>query len=106
MRVRARRRKGGFWKGLATGLLVACVVALALAWFFPPIRYFAPAIPGGAGEAPEAPNRPALVPSGPVVTEDAAGPLVPGVGPPPAAPNAAPPVRDTEGNTPSLVPLE
>ncbi|TPE53746.1 hypothetical protein [Amaricoccus solimangrovi] len=92
---------------MALGLAAALVAVLALAWIFPPIRYFAPAVPGDTERAPEAPKRPALVPGGPVISGDAARPILPRLGPPPApeAARPAPPVRDAAGNTPSLVPL-
>jgi hypothetical protein len=101
--LRARRHGGGFWKGIVTGLLLAFLAGLLLAWLFP-LRFFAPLVPEDAGIAPEAPPAPAAAPGGPIITEDAAGPLVPDVGPP-SAPGAPAPVRDRAGNSPSLVPL-
>jgi hypothetical protein len=97
-----RRRKGGFWKGVLTGLFLALLAGLLLAWLFP-LRFFAPRLPEDAGIAPAAPPVPAAAPGGPIITEDSTGPLVPGVGPP-SAPGAPAPVRDPAGNSPSLVP--
>jgi hypothetical protein len=83
----------GFWRGVFSGILVVLLVALALAWFYPPLRApEPPAAPGGAGGARE----PMLTP--------APGPIVEGVGTAPAPPQA--PGTDPAAGAPSLVPAQ
>ena len=54
LRVRTRRRGGGFWKGVVMGFLVALAAALALALANPPVRYLPPDLPAGVAAAPSA----------------------------------------------------
>ena len=96
----ARRTGSGFWSGLLTGLVVAALAALALAWIYPPLQ--PPALDDGALDAPAAPGAPeggAVAPE-PMRTP-ASGPLVEGMprlGTPPGASPAPGP------GSPSLVP--
>jgi hypothetical protein len=101
----AGRSGSGFWRGLATGLVLAAMIALGLAWIFPPVPRTPPELSPGSLEAPpgpgqpdavtppEAPHAEGLLPAGP----DA--PLIDGVPAPDPAPAPASPA-----GSPSLVP--
>jgi len=108
----------GFLAGLILGLLLAAGVALALAFLFPPARFFPPRIEPGADATPTAPVAPADASStvsgrfGSLLPPPALSPLVPNTrtAPMPAtlpdlAPPAAPDVFDGgEAGSPSLFP--
>lgn len=91
----------GFWRGLATGLAVAGLAALALAWAFPPLR--APDVAAEAllrPAAPEAPDRVAAAPDPTVeglLPAPAPAPLIEGL--------TAEPSPTRPADTASLVPL-
>jgi hypothetical protein len=95
-----RTGRRGFWAGFLTGLAVALLAALALAWIYPPLQ--PPAVDDGALDAPgepDAPERGAAAP-GPLLTP-APGPVVEGL------PDLTAPLEDgTEPGpgSPSLVP--
>jgi hypothetical protein len=93
----------GFWRGVFSGILVVLLVALALAWFYPPLR--APELDDGIQIAPEPPAAPAGAGGarGPMLTP-APGPIVEGVGTAPAPPRA--PGTDPAAGAPSLVPAQ
>ncbi len=54
----ARRRTRGFWRGLATGLLLAVAVAIGLTILYPPTVFTRPALTPGTELAPPAPEQP------------------------------------------------
>jgi len=95
----------GFWRGALAGLVVVIVAALALAWLYPPLR--APEVDEGMQVPPAPPSAPPGVAadgaSGPMLTP-APGPIVDGVGSPPAHPEA--PAADAPAGSPSLVPAQ
>ena len=94
----ARRREGrGFWAGFLTGLGIAALAGLALAWVYPPLQ--PPAVDAGMLEAPRAPGTPEGGPGRGPMLAPAPGPLVEGL------PGAADPPGDSAGpGSPSLVP--
>jgi hypothetical protein len=115
---RARGNGRGFFTGLILGLLVAACVAVALAFLFPPARFFPPRVDPGADVTPSAPaapsdvTPPASTRAGTLLPPPALTPLVPktpaGAMPadlPGLAPPAAPDVFDGgEAGSPSLFP--
>ena len=114
VRIGTRPRGAGFWKGLVAGILVSAVVALLLAYLFPPTRYLAPDVPAGGGAAPDVPGAPSAIVrprapgAGGVLPDPARAPLIatrPAAEPSPFAPAAAPDFfRDAPSGSPSLVP--
>lgn len=109
--VGTRPRGAGFLKGLATGFALALLMALALAYVFPPTRYFAPEVPADGGAAPGPPAA-IIVPrtprAGGLLPDPASAPLIairPAAEPAPLAPPAAPDVFEgAPAGSPSLMP--
>jgi hypothetical protein len=93
----------GFWRGLATGLILAAIAGLALAWAFPPVPRTPPEVAPASLEAPPGPGQPESVgvPSAPPADTDMPAnpdaPLIEGVQAPDTAPSPA--------GSPSLVPV-
>lgn len=79
----AARKGGGFWRGVAVGLLLAVLAALALAWSFPPLR--APDVDARSLAAPTAAAEP-----GPATPEDGLPPIAAPAGVAPPAPDRTP----------------
>ncbi len=114
----ARPRGSGFWKGLLTGVALAALVALALAYVFPPTRYFAPEVLPNGGPAPAVPGTPSAIVeprapgAGALLPDAAPAPLIairPAAEPTPGMPSLAPtPAPDVflgaPSGSPSLVP--
>ena len=90
----ARRSGGrGFWTGLLTGIAIAALAALALAWIYPPLQ--PPAIDADVVVPPGAPQPPA---PGSLLTP-APGPVIDGL------PKSSPPPANSDGpGSPSLMP--
>ena len=55
----ARRRTKGYWRGVATGLLLAAAAAIGLTIAFPPTIFMQPVLTPGIEVAPAAPEAPA-----------------------------------------------
>ena len=82
-----RTGRRGFWAGFLTGLAVALLAALALAWIYPPLQ--PPAVDAGALDAPGEPGVPegGGAAPGPLLTP-APGPVVEGLPDLPLRPRA------------------
>ncbi len=95
----------GFWRGVLTGLVVALAAALALAWWFPPLR--APEVGDELQVAPPPPGAPSGGAAPGPLLAPAPGPLIDGM--PAAHPQdqAPEPPAGSPGPSPgpSLVPL-
>lgn len=73
----AARRGGGFWRGFLVGVVLSVLIALALAWAFPPLH--APDIDERDLAAPAGPDAPAALgqptePTPEAASQERAGP--------------------------------
>jgi hypothetical protein len=77
----AARGGRGFWRGFSVGLVLSAVVAVVLAWAFPPLR--APEVEEGALRPPTGPSQPGVTGRPETATPD--GVLPERAGPPAAS---------------------